>query len=368
MQHHDPSALRALLKTCRHILVIQTKFLGDTIWTIPFIENLRKNLPDTTISLVVKQGNDVIFNNHPAVSNVMVLPYKDVKKKVAGVFSFISFLRRVHALGADCVLDLTDGDRGALISLFSGARYRYAHARPRHARHRLFTSVIDTPVNRHMVEGQADFLEMLGLVNYNSEIHYQAPAAALASLAAKAPLACVETAGPKVVIHPGSRVPLHQWGVERYARLCDLLAERYTVFLVGGPGEKDLLDQVLALATHTPAFVSHSLSVEEFAALCSRAHLFVGNDSGPIHLAAASGAFVFGLYGPTFDNYAGPRTRNKYIFENKNVPCQPCVRSYCTYEHHKACLEWITPEEVFERIEARRCAGLLSAPGTEKTA
>ena len=160
----------------------------------------------------------------------------------------------------------------------------------------------------------------------------------------------------KILIHPGSRVPLHQWGAVRYARLLDLLTQKYDVCIVGGPGEQALLDEVLQHADTTPLLASTALSLDEFSALCSRADLFVGNDSGPIHVAAASGTFVIGLYGPTSDAYSGPRTLRKYIFEETSVSCHPCVRTYCTNEHGRACLDTITPEDVAQKIDETLCA------------
>ncbi|HJV65044.1 MAG TPA: glycosyltransferase family 9 protein [Geomonas sp.] len=344
-------ARSALLRKSRHILVIQTKFLGDTFWTIPFIENLRRNLPDATISIVVKQGNEAVFSAHPGVATVIGFPYNEIKKGVAGKLRFLSFLRQVRNLHPDCVIDLTDGDRGALMSYFSGARYRFTYPMGKRARHKLFTHVVKPKLECHIVQFYADFLDLLGLVNYTSEIRYHVLPEALASLEGKTPAAFAEGGRPKVVIHPGSRVPLHQWGPHNYARLCDLLSERFDVFLVGGPGEKEILDQVVTQAKRPPVFVSHTLSLAEFAALCSRADLFVGNDSGPIHVAASTGIFVFGLYGPTYDEYSGPITSRKCIIEKRQPPCQPCVRSYCVNDQYRACLELIRPEEVMEKIQ-----------------
>jgi ADP-heptose:LPS heptosyltransferase len=342
---------REILRGCSHILIIQTKFLGDTFWTIPFVENLRKNLPHVTLSIMVKQGNEAVFRTNPAVQNVLGFPYNDIKNGWGGKKRFVSFIGEIRKLRPDCVIDLTDGDRGALMSFFSGARYRFTYPMRKLLRHKLFNHVVKPRLECHIVQFYADFLELLGLVNVSNQIHYQVSGSALASLQKKAPLAFTDTGRRRVVIHPGSRVPLHQWGAHKYARLCDLLSERFDVFLVGGPGEKEILDQVLGLVQAPPAYVSHALALDEFAALCSRADFFVGNDSGPIHVAAATGAFVFGLYGPTYEDYSGPITDKRCIIEKGEPPCQPCVRSYCSHESYRACLELISPEEVMGKIE-----------------
>jgi heptosyltransferase III len=342
---------REILRGCRHILIIQTKSLADTFWTIPFVENLRKNLPRVTLSILVKQGNEAVFRANPAVGNVLGFPCNDIKKGWAGKRRFASFIAEIRKLKPDCVIDLTDGGRGALMSFFSGARYRFTCPTGKLLRHRLFNQVVKPRLECHLVQFHADFLELLGLVNVSNQIHYQAAGSALASLQKKAPLAFTSTGRRRAVIHPGSRLPLHQWGAPKYARLCDLLSERFDVFLVAGPGEQEILDQVLGLVQAPPAYVSHALALDEFAALCSRADLFVGNDSDAIHVAASTGAFVFGLYGPTCEASCGPITDKRCIIEKGEPPCQPCVRSSCSHDSYRACLELISPEEVMETIE-----------------
>ncbi len=343
--------IRALLKQCKRILIIQTKFTGDTIWSLPFVENIRQNLPDAIITIAVKKGNEPVFSANPAVNRVIGLPYNQIKRGITGVLCFMGFIKQLRATRPDCVIDLTDGDRGAIMSFFSGAPLRFCFSDQKQQRHLLYSHIFRPVANRHMALYFDDFLAALGLTIYTHDIRLKISADACNSMACKTDNLFLRGTRKKILIHPGSRVPLHQWGAARYARLLDLLTPCYDVFIAGGPGEQILVDEVLRHAATSPAMASTTLNLDEFSALCGCADIFVGNDSGPIHVAAASGTFVIGLYGPTSDPYSGPRTPRKYIFEVTTLPCHPCVRIYCTNDHEKACLELITPEEVAQIIE-----------------
>ncbi len=344
-------ATRTILQRCKHILIIQTKFTGDAIWSLPFVENIRQNLPEAAITVAVKQGNEPLFSANPSVDDVIGLPYNQIKRGFTGFRRFIRFIKQLRATRPDCVIDLTDGDRGALMSFFSGANLRFCFSDQKQHRHLLYSHIIRPVTNRHMALYFDDFLAALGLEQHIRDIRLKISSDACKRMAHKTDNLFSHGTRKKILIHPGSRVPLHQWGALHYARLLDILTPRYDVCIAGGPGEQTLVDEVLRHATTTPVLASTALSLDEFSALCSCADIFVGNDSGPIHVAAASGTFVIGLYGPTSDSYSGPITRRKYIFEASRLQCHPCVRVYCAYEHKKACLELIAPEDVAQKID-----------------
>jgi ADP-heptose:LPS heptosyltransferase len=106
-----------------------------------------------------------------------------------------------------------------------------------------------------------------------------------------------------------------------------------------------------------PDFSSADLSLAEFTALCGTMDIFVGNDSGPIHIAAAKTAVV-GIYGPNTSGLAGPWSRDAFIFENAALACRPCSQKNCTSQTYKECLESIDPalvaRKVMEMLAARK--------------
>lgn len=99
----------------------------------------------------------------------------------------------------------------------------------------------------------------------------------------------------------------------------------------------------------TPEVFSSKLNLYEFAALCELSDVFIGNDSGPIHIASAK-TFTVGIYGPNIPEIVSPWTDRKLIFDCGPLPCRPCKQDRCINAEFKACLKSITPETVIERI------------------
>jgi len=109
-----------------------------------------------------------------------------------------------------------------------------------------------------------------------------------------------------------------------------------------------------------PEICTHTLTLFELAALCELADLYIGNDTGPLHIASAK-TFVVGLYGPTLSKLAGPWTEEKLIFESPPLYCRPCRQEECVNEEFKACLNTITPQRVAEGVQQ-----VLSTGGAKK--
>jgi ADP-heptose:LPS heptosyltransferase len=95
----------------------------------------------------------------------------------------------------------------------------------------------------------------------------------------------------------------------------------------------------------SPALVLPVLEIREFAALCAQMDLFLGNDSGPLHVAATQ-TFVVGLFGPTLPEICAPWTKGKLIITGAKPSCRPCRQEGCPNENFNLCLKSITAEEV----------------------
>lgn len=340
-----------LLKNSKHILVIKLRYLGDSIWMLPFVENLKQNLPCVKLSVLVNKGTEAFFYNCLSVDNVIPFPRKEVKNGLRGVIRFLSFLRDIRRLKPDVVIELTDADRPAIISFLSGAKIRMGYNNENRWRNRLYTHIVKSRINiKHMVEYHLDVLRELGMKIYDDSIKIHIYETAFRSLREKAPSVFHNNGKKKVIIHPGARNHLRQWGAKKFAYLCDALSDTCRLFLVAGPDEGTILNEVLNSTKNRPEICSNNLSLYEFAALCELSDIFIGNDSGPIHIASAK-TFTVGIYGPTLPELASPWTKKKLIFfDKKPLPCRPCRQEICDNIKFKACLEGIRPEDVLEKI------------------
>jgi ADP-heptose:LPS heptosyltransferase len=347
--NQDPSRIEELLRKSRHILVIKLRYLGDSVWMLPFVENLKRNLPHVKVSVLVNKGTESFFYQCPAVDGVFPFPRNEVKGGFKGLFRFAAFMWKIRKEKPDTVIDLTDGDRAAVMGFLSGARVRILYTHMRSWHNWLFTHIVRPQVVRHMLGYHLDFLQHMGLQLFDATVRIRTGKQAIHALSEKLPSLLQDDQRKKVVLHIGARTPLRQWGTGRFARLCDLLTHDYRVFLTAGPGEQQMLDEVLAQMQTRPEFCSSHLGLEEFAALCELSDIFVGNDSGPIHIASAK-TFVVGIYGPTNNELAGPWTNNKVIFEVDSLECRPCTQEGCSNQAFKACLNLIIPEEVAAKV------------------
>jgi ADP-heptose:LPS heptosyltransferase len=261
----------------------------------------------------------------------------------------------VRARRFDLVVDLFGNPRSALLTACSGARYRlgYDVRGRRHAynlrqpRHVLANG---TPRLRYATEVNLDMARRLGADLADSRAELVVSDAE--KRGARERLAGLGI-GPDehtVAILPSGSWPAKTWPEDRFARMADLIARRprTRVVLLWGPGEEGIARRVAARMTES-AEVAPPLGLRELMAFLQTVTLFVGNDSGPKHLAAAVGTPVVALYGPTrAATWHPPGTA--HVAVSVPVPCGPCDRTLCP---DLRCLLAITPEHVAREVIVR---------------
>jgi len=339
-----------ILKDIRHVMVINLRYLGDSIWMLPFVENLKRNLPDAKVSVIVNEGTEAFFRTCSSADQVIPFPRKEAKSGIKGIFGFLSFIRRIRKEKPDVTIDLTDADRPAIISLLSGADIRIGYNNEDRWRNRTYTHVVRTRIwSKHMVEYLLDALRELGMTITDSRINIHVDNAAFGSLREKAPSVFVDDGRKKIVVHAGARSELRQWGAENFAALCDALSDTSRIFLVAGPGEKPVIKKIISNMTTTPEICTNDLTLFECAALCELSDMFIGNDSGPVHIASAK-TFCVCIYGPTLPDKIHPWTQRRLTIDPGNMPCHPCRQDKCANPEYKACMKKTKPEIVAEKV------------------
>ena len=337
------------LKKCKNIAIIKLAYIGDSVWLIPFINNLKRNLPDTKITVIVNRGTEAFFLTSSNVDNVITFDRKN-----NNIWYYLKFIKSIRDIKAEAIFELTDTDRPALLSFLSGAKYIIGYNNENRWRNRLYTHICSgIKFQKHFVQYHLDVLTELGLEIFDTTLNIQLNPECYKTIRVKVPELSNVKDIKTVVIHPGSRNILRQWGSDRFAALCDLLNETPNpcrIILTAGPNERHLLSEIVSAMKTPPPIISDSLTLYEFAALCEASDLFIGNDSGPIHIAAARNTFVVGIYGPTLPQHVGAWTKRKIVIQ-KDLECRPCYVESCKISEHKKCLYSITPVEVFQEIK-----------------
>ncbi len=315
------------------LLVVRTDRLGDMALTTAALQDLREHFRKAEITVLAPAAPLALLEAHPAVDRLVPLTGAGLPRDLVGRF--------------DLAIDFTPDEslRGGFLVARSRAPFRAGFAAA--GRQAFFNLKSPRAAReRHILDLNRDLVASLGA----------APRAERPALyvrpeekgAAQARLAALGAAAPRVAVHPGGHYPSQRWSPECYAELvAGLTARRGAACIVlAGPGEEDLARRVCAA---TPdALAAGPQSVRGLMALVASCDLFVGNNSGPLHAAAALGIPTVSVMGPTDPRRFSPRGPADRILR-RDLPCSPCDRGRCW---HHTCLRTIDADEVLAEAEA----------------
>ena len=224
---------------------------------------------------------------------------------------------------------------------------------------------------RHAVQNQWDLLTPLGIPlpdPARNSVEMPVEADAAAAVAARLEQLGIRTTDPLVVIHVSAGNPFRRWPLEAFATLTEALVSRdprTQVVITSGPSEPDAARRVVAAArarlpqaSERRVLTLGDMSIVELRALLERATLYIGGDSGPLHVASTSSVPIVGLYGPTLPVRSEPWRNPALVSESVEVAgleCRPCNQRVCAPGDFR-CLRRISAEDVLgasERARAR---------------
>jgi ADP-heptose:LPS heptosyltransferase len=346
------------------ILLLRLRQIGDVVFTTPAVRGLRERFPDAHISYVVEPAAAPVVSANPHLNEVIVTAGQG---GLAGVRDDLALIRRVRANPYDMVIDFHGGPRSSLIAWLSGAAVRVGYEI--RGRAWMYTVRVPRPRHirpRHAVLNQWDLLAALGITPpepSTAPTEMPADAAAGTRVAQRLASAGVAAGDRVIVVHVSAGNPFRRWGLERFAELVATLARGDAgrrLVVTAGPSERDAAATVIVSARSrlTPdagrrVLECGEFSLVEFRALLDQAALYIGGDSGPLHIASTSHVPIVGLYGPTLPvrsaPWRAPAWRSEAA-EAGDLPCRPCDQRQCVPGDFR-CLTWITPERVVEIAE-----------------
>ena len=349
-------AKRYNYRNIRKILILRMDGLGDLVLSSAAIREIRRGFPNAEITLAVGSWNEEIAKCIPCYDNLIVHD--------CFLFSFfrgnrkirfkeeLNFIKRLKQSNYDLGIDLR-GDLLSIIPLFlSGARFRFA--KDTRGGGFLLTHVVKW--NRRCIKHEKDktlrYVEALGIsvANEDLELHIQ-----------KKNIEYVESylwkKGVKqfdllVTIAPCALYYWRSWRPERFAQVVLRIANDYKckVVLVGTRGDRGILDEINELADRKTINSAGDLTLTQVVALIRKSTVFIGNDSGLTHIAAAVKTPMIQLFGPGEpDKFA--YTGNKDILLMKtDCPYHPCTQQVCKYQEHW-CMDQISVEDVMRAFD-----------------
>ncbi len=330
--------------TFQNILVIKLRYIGDVLLATPTLHALKAAHPGARLTVIVNHGTEEILAGNPDVDEV--LPLK--KTSIMAQSRFVSGLRRRRF---DAVIDLTDGDRSAFLTWASGAPLRIGFNDEQRWRGRCYTTVVRGDAEGHRIERDLKALIPLGVAAKDPIPRLRLSAED--EMRADQLLDRLEVRKDQaiVMIQPGARYWFKAWPAERFAELADrLIAAQHCQIIIGGSHEEaNLAQRVAGFAKSRLIVMAGQASLRQFAAVVKRAQLFVGNDNGAMHIAAAMGTPVIGLFGPSNPGEWGPRGGRVNVLY-KGLDCRACFHPTCERGEFN-CMRQISVDEVTKAAE-----------------
>ncbi len=349
-----------MVRTMPSFLLVRFSSLGDVALATAAARLLKERRPGCRVVLATKAAYGPLLAAQPDLDEVWTL----------GPEGLAGLLRRTRAARFDAVVDLHANTRSRVLAAFSGsavARWRPEawNRRLRVLRPSRVRPWPDPVYVRYAAAAARALGEPLGRAPL--------PRLGVAAEAAEWAEAWLRDRGLRpgqrlLVVAPGAAWPTKRWGLHHLAQCLDLVSEfeRVAFLLTGSPSEAPLLDALEGACRKSRPLLRRcegdTADLSRLAALLARGHAFLGNDSGPMHVAAALGVPVTALFGPTVGAFGFfPAGEGHRVFE-RDLGCRPCSlhgSRNCPLGHHD-CMETLEPFEVAAHL--RRVLGLEAPP------
>lgn len=335
----------------KKILVIKLRQLGDVLLTGPVFNALRGACPGARIDAYVYTEAFGMLEGHPGVDGLVGY---DRGWKRLGLWARLrrewEVLRKIRGEGYDLVVNLTEGDRGAIAARVARARVRVGFEPKGRWQKGLYTHVVKhCPGLRHTVERNLDVVRRIGIF----------PGSGERELFLKVGKSLVE--GRFVLIHPTSRWKFKCWPVEKMRGLVAwLVSEGMRVVLTSGPDAEEV-KMVGEIANGFDVVnLSGKISLKELGGLIGACEFLVCVDSVPFHMANALKKRVFAIFGPTSEVTWGPWRNAEARVIAKAMSCRPCYQDGCGGSKRSDCLVSLEVEEVINEIRLRNSSFALA--------
>lgn len=286
------------------VLLVRLSAIGDVIHGLPVLNALREARPDAFLAWVVESRAAAILEGHPAL-DALVVVQRGWLWRPRQVWQL---RRRLRQLRPDAAIDLQGLARSAIAAWLSGARRRigFGCQKGREGSRWLNNELIYS-TRPHIIDCNLELLRPLGIEN--PPVRFNLPEkTADGAWAAQWIAGEGLPPGGFALINPGAGWPSKRWPPERYAAVAAALGQQWgvpSVVLWAGQEEQQWAQQIVAGA-QGQARLAPQTSLRQLAALCRRGRMFIGSDTGPLHLAAAVGTPCVGLYGPMPAERNGP--------------------------------------------------------------
>lgn len=334
------------------VLVAKLRHHGDVLLSSPVFSVLKERFPHLGIDAYIHSETLPMLEGHPAISSFLL---NDKRWKQLPTWKRyleeMKLLRKIRKKGYDLVINLTEGDRGAIAAKVSKAPFAIGfdpQGDGMKGKTSCYTHLIKhTPRPRHTVEKQLDALRCLGIFPTPRErdLTFNIPEAAYEKVASLVPQSYV-------VIHPVSRWMFKTLPVETVIAVGKYLQERgENIVLTASfdPLEMEMNRQIQEVLPNV-IDLSGKITLKELGAVIDKSNFLFTVDSVPLHIASALKKHMAVVFGPTCDKNWGPYRNPHSRVITRDLTCRPCYQPGCGGSGISDCLHTLTPEEIISKL------------------
>jgi len=337
------------------ILLVKLSAIGDVVHTLPALAALRKRYPDAHLSWLVDEAASDLLCSHPMLNEVIIYPrrrfgefssnLRQWPRLIKEARSFINYLR---SKSYDVVIDFQGLLKSGVLTWLSRGTCKLGFAGGREGSSIFLTDKLPCyDPDEHAV------LRYLRLASHlDADIEKPEFPLAIGKADTEKASQLLEEAGAGncriLCLNPGATWETKRWAPKGFAKVADSCFERWDMvtIIIGGPGDKILASNIAMFAKHPVIDFTGRTSLRTLTALYQRVGAVVSTDTGPMHLAAAAGAPLVALFGPTAPWRTGPFGRQQQVIR-LGLLCSPCFKRYCP---DPICMMDISPEQVIEAV------------------
>jgi len=352
----------------RRLLVRGTNWVGDSVMSLPALKQLRQLFTQAHISLLVRPWVSGIYEETDSVDEVLIYDRQETHRGPQGRLKLIRSLRNRKF---DAVVLFQNAFEAALLAWLARIPIRAGYSRD--GRGWLLTHPVSIDLHTLKLHQSYYYLDLIDQLAQRNRVALSVPASKPDASVRPASLPDislpvgqdrreaarnqlreygVKFSGKLIGVNPGAFFgSAKRWPAERYGDLLDRLVERQgaQVVVFGAPNETSIALQIRAAMRHQAVLLTGKTELAQLIAMIACCDLFVTNDSGPMHLAAALRVPTLAIFGPTDEVATGPLSPTAVVL-NKKVECSPCLLRECPIDHR--CMTRITVDEVYERTVA----------------
>lgn len=338
----------------KKIFVKSVNWVGDAVLVTPALRALRRAFPEASITLLARPSVAPVFEANPDVDRLWTADERGSLRR------FRHIARRLRTERFDLGLILPNSFHSALLPAVGRVKKRVGYNRD--GRRLLLTHPVEpTPeiLGRHEVDYYMNLLSEYCDADAQPRELVVQPAPGTDRLVQNA----LEKQGlteaeirerPLAAICPGAAFgTAKRWLPDRYAAVADRLTEKWgaRVVVVGSPAEREVAEEIARMTQHPITVLSGAMPLRASIALMDRLRVFVTNDCGAMHLAAARNVPIVAIFGPTKPENTAPYHPRAVIVRRENVGCpdHPCMTRHCTRDH--VCMKGVSVEEVNREVD-----------------